>query len=392
MNIVSIAGVADADYSGYPVTTVSILRIGALLTALRANRAQDLVIAGHARRPDLRSFNVDWGFVRHFFTILALTRGGDDRVLRKIAAFFERHGMTLRSISDVAPELLTPTGNLAGTVSGRNHAVADDGLRLIHELGPFDVGQAAIADANGAIAIEGAEGTNGLIERTRCSGSADDDRVLIKAAKPEQDLRLDLPTIGPETVARCANAGIKTIALEAGRSLILSRAETLRDAGDTGIAIVGLETPHDVQRIMAGGQPAEPVSRLRNLTRAVARPGLVRDAHKGLQLLSAASNRGVSAALVARENIIAINLNETLIDFIARTERLGQWGDRRQKTKRNRTLILSSVPDLETSLFARINQSKIAGIAVLDTACDPAILDQWVDEADARTLFVLSPE
>ena len=186
-----------------------------------------MLIAGHARRPDLRSLNIDWGFLRHLFTILSLTRGGDDHVLRKIATFFERNGMTLKSIAEVAPSLLTPAGVLAGKLSPECQTAATNGLLLVHKLGPFDVGQAVCIDKQQIAAIEGAEGTNGLIARlpkiNPTASNARADRVLVKAAKPEQDLRFDLPTIGPETIGKCANAGIATIAVEAGRSLILSR-------------------------------------------------------------------------------------------------------------------------------------------------------------------------
>lgn len=393
INVVAISGLADADYSGYPVTSVGILRIAGLLSALRARGARDMIIAGHARRPDLRSRDIDWGFFRHFFTILSLMRGGDDRVLRGIAQFFERNGMTLKGIPEVAPALLTPAAVLAGTVSPSNRAVANEGLKLVHQLGPFDVGQAAILDASGVIAIEGAEGTNGLIARTPGPIRHNDDGlVLIKAAKPQQDLRFDLPTIGPETIAHCAGAGIGTIALEAGRSLILSRAETLEQASAAGITVVGVE-PEPATHAPRATQRARPMTcRLRNHTRTAANPHLVKDASMGLEFLSTVIDRGVRAAVVARENILAIALNEPISDFIQRTERLGQWGDRRQKTKRNRVLVLSAMPTQETQLPSLLRQTKLAGIAVLDTSSNPAALDQLVEEADAKTLFVLSPE
>ena len=396
-NIVSIAGLADADYSDFPLTSVSILRVGALLAALRSNGAREMLIAGHARRPDLRSLNVDWGFVRHFFTILSLTRGGDDRVLRKIAAFFERNGMTIKSIAEVAPSLLTPAGALTGTLSPDCQAAATSGLRLVHKLGPFDVGQAVLVDKQRIAAIEGAEGTNGLIARLptidQSAGNAGAGRVLVKAAKPEQDLRFDLPTIGPETIEKCANAGIATIALEAGRSLILSRAETLEQANAAGITVVGLDTTSNGRRDETRPRVTQSPLRLTNHTHAIASPQFSRDAGKGLRLLATlAARTPARAAIVARENILAINLAEPTRAFIERTEQLGQWGDRREKTKRNRALVITSLRDMEPDLLEWLKETKIAGIAMLDTTGDPACLDQVVNDADSRNFFVLSPE
>ena len=392
MNIVAIAGVADADYSGYPVTSVSLLKIAGLIKALRARDAREMIIAGHTRRPDLRTRDIDWGFFRHFFTILSLTRGGDDSVLRRVARFFERNGMTLKGIAEIAPDLLTPAGTLAGTFASPQRIAANRGLDLVRQLGPFDVGQAVVANGSGVLAIEGAEGTNGLIERTASPHNADSDRVLIKAAKPEQDLRFDLPTIGPETIARCISAGITTIALEAGRSLILARAETLKRASQAGITVVGLAYAHRTPAIVRQVRNLPTPLHLRNHTRILAHPQFARDAHKGLQLLALIAETGARAAIVARENILAIRQSETLSEFLNRTEQLGQWGDHRQKSKRNRVLVLTTAPEPGINLVALIQTSKIAGLAVLDSTHDPSYLDHLISDADRQTLFVLSPQ
>ena len=132
---------------------------------------------------------------------------------------------------------------------------------------------------------------------------------------------------------------------------------------------------------------------LANHTYAIAGSQLTRDASKGLQLLATIPARTqVRAALVARENILAINLSEPVRSFIERTERLGQWGDRREKTKRNRTLVIASLQDIEPDLFELLNETKVAGIAVLDTTGDPFRLDQVVNDADNGNFFVLSPQ
>lgn len=391
VQIVAISGLPSANFDGFPTTIVSILEIGGMLRALRANGAREMVIAGHAGRPDLRTWAIDWGFLRHFPTILSLTRGGDDRVMRRIAEFFERNRMTVRGISEVAPELLTPFGTLSGTSSDAVRTAAKRGLDLVLALGQFDLGQAVCLDGEHISAIEGAEGTNGLIARLRTATSKGAVRTLVKAAKPEQDLRLDLPTIGPETIDKCAEAGVTTVAVEAGRSLIVEREETMAKAAAVGITIVGISGSHRNSTCHTAGR-TPPCDHLSNLTRASAGRRFGRDAAKGLRLLATLEAFAPArAAVVARENVLAINVGEATHAFIQRTERLRQWGDHREKSKRNRTLVIRSLQDIEPDLFLALNRTKIAGIALMSTGDDPASLDWFVRDADHQSFFVLSP-
>ncbi|MGI9476201.1 MAG: LpxI family protein [Hyphomicrobiaceae bacterium] len=396
-NIVSIAGMADANYDGFPVTTVGIGQTGALLRALRSNGVREIVIAGHARRPDLRRLTIDWGFVRNIATILSLTRGGDDQVNRRIAGFFERNGLIVRGIADVAPALLTPAGVMTGDFSPAGRSAAAAGIQLIHDMGKFDVGQAVVMDHTRLIAIEGAEGTNGLLGRlppaNLVNGIAADNRVLIKAAKPEQDQRVDLPTVGTETIEKCARAGVSTVALEAGRSLIVSRAEMLQHAKAAGIAVVGL--PVAVQNDASRTQAAQSSGATTLISHARTPPSAQfrRDACKGFQLLtSVRSAVRISAALIGRENVLALNVGETFSGFVERGEKLAQWGDRREKSKRNRTLVVESADTINPKLYETLGNTKIAGFAILNATNNPTTLDRLVAFADGENYFVLSPQ
>lgn len=390
VQIVAVSGLPSADFEGFQTTTVAILEIGGMLRALRANGAREMVIAGHAGRPDLRTWAIDWGFFRHLPTILSLTRGGDDRVLRRIAAFFERNGMTVQGIGDVAPELLTPPGALTGKGSDAERDAANRGLGLVLALGRFDLGQAVCVEDEQICAIEGAEGTNGLIERlppiANGKGAA---RVLVKAAKPQQDLRLDLPTIGPETIAKCAAAGVTAVAVQAGRSLIVEHEETLAKAAAARITVIGLQgSCTSLNNPSPDHVP--PSYRLSSLARATVSERFGRDAAKGLRLLTTIEAYApAKAAVVARENVLAINIGEATRTFIQRSEQLQQWGDGREKTKRNRTLVIRSLQDVEPDLFLTLNKTKIAGIALLRTGNDAASLDRVVRDADRQNSFVL---
>jgi hypothetical protein len=117
-----------------------------------------------------------------------------------------------------------------------------------------------------------------------------------------------------------------------------------------------------------------------------------RDATKGLQLLAAIGGRAqATAAIVARENVFAINVGEPLDAFIRRTEGLAQWGDRRERRKRDRTLVLASGASLRDEDYDSLDDTKIAGIALLDIAAAPAARDRLVAYADRENAFVVSP-
>jgi len=117
---------------------------------------------------------------------------------------------------------------------------------LLGDLSPYDIGQAAVVAGERVLAVEGPEGTDRMLARVRASGRTWSWRravgrgVLVKAPKAGQDLRVDLPAIGPRTVARAARAGLTGIAVASGRTLILDREETVRLCDRRGLFLLGV--------------------------------------------------------------------------------------------------------------------------------------------------------
>jgi UDP-2,3-diacylglucosamine hydrolase len=152
--------------------------------------------------------------------VLRLLGAGDDRVLRAVAAVFEEFGVRLVSPLEVAPDLAVPQGLLIGRRPGPK-LMAD--LRLAAEaarrLGDLDIGQGAVAVGGRVVAVEGAEGTDGLLERVaalRRSGRiAPSGGVFVKCMKPGQDPRLDVPAIGAASADTAKAAGLDGVAVEA---------------------------------------------------------------------------------------------------------------------------------------------------------------------------------
>ena len=230
--VLRIQGEADADFADYPADDIRYGEIGRALGLLKARECRSVVLAGRVDRPSLAAIRPDWGAVKLMPRIARMMVGGDDDVLRRVAALFDEHGLTLVSPLDIAPSLRAPAGRLVGPEPGqaarRDIAV---GLKAARAIGALDAGQGVVVDGGRAIALEGIEGTDAVIARAgalRASGrwrSPAPSGVLVKAAKPQQDMRLDVPTIGVDTVRAAAAAGLAGIAIEVGRVLTLEMAE-----------------------------------------------------------------------------------------------------------------------------------------------------------------------
>lgn len=226
---------------------VALGQIGRFLRLARGERCREAVIIGALLRPPLTKLRLDWYTLRLLPSLARAFRGGDNRMLSAIASLSEQAGLRIIGVADVAPEVLVP----AGVLGRRQPTPRDRGdiaraLDMIAALGPFDVGQAAVvADAN-VLAVEAAEGTDNMLRRLvelrsqRRVTSAPGTGVLVKAPKPDQDRRFDLPAIGPQTVANVARAGLGGIAVLAGHTIIVEGAETIAAADRAGIFLVGV--------------------------------------------------------------------------------------------------------------------------------------------------------
>lgn len=262
VHLVGIAGFAEPGIAAYSHEFVNLGQIGGMLSSLRRAGCRDLVIAGALRRPNLLKVRVDHGFFRAIRTVLRLTRGGDDSVLRRVVRFFEGEGFEVVGVDRIAPHLLAGIGALGSIEPRVEHLRAiSRASALLRALGAFDVGQGAIGDGNRIVAVEGVRGTDAMLEQVRswhadAAGRTGDDRdlsgaVLVKLPKPGQELRVDLPAIGPGTVERAHACGLAGIVVAAGRALVLERAQMVAMADAHGLFVLGVEdgpTPHDADK------------------------------------------------------------------------------------------------------------------------------------------------
>jgi UDP-2,3-diacylglucosamine hydrolase len=227
---------------------ISIGQLGRLSKLLRAEKCRDLVFIGALVRPALSEIRLDWKTVRSMGGLLKAFRGGDDHLLSGVGRILEQDGFRMVGIKDVAPDLLMPEGCL--TLAGPDSdALADiaQGRAVLAALGGFDVGQAVVVIDGHVVGVEDIEGTDGLlarVSRLREEGrirSKAGRGVLVKAPKSGQDLRFDLPTLGPRTVNGAIAAKLAGIAVAAGHTIVAEPQVMIEAADVAGLFVTGVQ-------------------------------------------------------------------------------------------------------------------------------------------------------
>lgn len=243
-----IRGFADPAVTARPHEWIWLGAFGSLAAAIRRAGCRDVVIVGALTRPRLRDLRLDLTTLRLLPRLASLFRGGDDHLLSGVGAIFEEHGFRLHGAHEIAPGILVPGGRLGGkAMSPAMLADARTGWAALQAIGPLDIGQAVVVIGGHIVAVEAAEGTDLMLERVRDlrargrikapAGTG----VLVKAPKPQQDRRLDLPSVGTLTVEGAAAAGLGGVALEAG-GVIAADLQAMVDAAERAdLALFGLD-------------------------------------------------------------------------------------------------------------------------------------------------------
>jgi UDP-2,3-diacylglucosamine hydrolase len=226
---------------------ISVGQVGRAVKLFRSENCRDLVFIGTLVRPALSEIRLDWGTLRVIGRVWAAFRGGDDHLLSGIGRILEQDGFRMVGIRDVAPDLLMPEGCITRATPDQS-AAADiaRGRDVLRALSPFDIGQAAIVIDGHVVGVEDIEGTDGLLARVahlRAEGRirAKAARgVLVKAPKSTQDLRFDLPTIGPRTIEGASKARLAGVAIVAGNTIVVEPQTMIEAADAAGLFVTGL--------------------------------------------------------------------------------------------------------------------------------------------------------
>jgi hypothetical protein len=225
-------------------------QFGRICRLARQKGCREMVFVGGLVRPSIWQLRLDWGTLMQMPLIVRSFRGGDDHLLSGVGRLFEKGGFRIVGAHEVAPEITAPVGSLGRF--GPDAAAEDDighGFALLAAMSAFDVGQAVVIAGHRVLAVEAAEGTDAMLDRVaamRAAGRiahAPGVGVLVKAPKRRQDRRFDLPSIGPDTVARAARAGLAGIAVVAGATIVAEPQRLVEAADGAGLFVVGRPDP-----------------------------------------------------------------------------------------------------------------------------------------------------
>lgn len=251
VRILAFRGFAEGELQRRAHATVDLLDLKTIMSTLEGWRPQAVSLVGAVRRPGFSALLSAYSLLRNRHEVREVIARGDDQVLRGAVMLLEERGHRVVGAHELAPDLVAPR-----TLTGARQPGDDDhgaiafGLELLVSLSDFDIGQGAVVDRRHVLAIEGPEGTDRMIRRVRSLRQSwfglrrrEEGGVLIKAAKRGQDLRVDMPTIGPRTVAEAAKAGLSGVAVGAGSTFVLEQEETLRTADRLGLFLIAVDLP-----------------------------------------------------------------------------------------------------------------------------------------------------
>lgn len=250
VKLLALRGFADRATRRAADTQCALLDPRSVLDALQRWNPATVTLAGYVNRPGPMALLGAGAAFRNRDLITRLAASGDDSLLRGVVALLEEQGFPVSGIHDLAPQLLAQVGQIGSTPVSQADSI-DIGMRLLESISPFDVGQAAVIAGARICAVEGPEGTDAMISRVgKLWGGgrlprSEQGPVLVKTAKTGQDLRIDMPVIGPRTISRAASAGFAGIAIGAGKTLILDQTRTIAEANRRGLFLVGVAPPSD---------------------------------------------------------------------------------------------------------------------------------------------------
>jgi UDP-2,3-diacylglucosamine hydrolase len=246
--VLALQGFCDMDLSRHPHHTVGMGEAGKAIEILKSEGARDIVFCGRVQRPNWSDIKVDWTGMKLLPRLALAGARGDDALLAFIVKEMETYGFRVVGPDQVLGALLARDGVWTRAApSEADTADISRGREVVGALGKLDIGQGAVVSRNLVLAVEAAEGTDRMLARVgelpaELLGTAAARRgVFVKMSKPGQERRIDLPTVGIETVARCAAAGLAGMAVEAGGALVLDREAMVRAADAAGMFIVGFE-------------------------------------------------------------------------------------------------------------------------------------------------------
>lgn len=237
--VLGLKGFVDSELvAAFDGAQAAMGEVGKGINLLQDAGCEEVVFAGTVKRPDLSSLQFDIRGAALLPELVVAATKGDDALLRVVLRAFEKAGFRIVGADDVLAALLASQGPLGRlSPSKRDWADIRIAAEVARQIGTQDVGQGAVARDGKVLATEAQDGTDAMLARIRPIGARSG--VLVKCPKPQQERRIDLPTIGPSTVRGAAASGLAGIAVEADATLIVDQLQVADLADSLGIFVYG---------------------------------------------------------------------------------------------------------------------------------------------------------
>ena len=227
--------------AGLPVSWIRLGEVGKSLKIARENGVEDIVMIGGVRRPSFLQIRPDWRGLK-FFSKAGLKALGDDGLLKAAISEIEKEGFRVIGADEILKDCVSTQG-VYGKVKPDKQALQDiaKGYEVAKKLGEADVGQSIVVADGLILGVEAIEGTDALIMRSGSLARSKVKPVLVKVKKPQQERRVDLPTVGVQTVENAFSAGFGGIAVEAGATFVVDRQAVVKKANELGLFVMGVD-------------------------------------------------------------------------------------------------------------------------------------------------------
>jgi DUF1009 family protein len=239
LTIVALEGLADENLIKYAdiYEKMNIGKVGKIISFLKKNNVNELILTGKVPKkiiyeterikPDMKALKM----------LLSAKMRGDNELLQIVENELLKEGIKLVELTKYCPELLTPEGVLTKKKPSKKEM--EDilyGFNIAKKIGELDIGQTVVVKDKSVVAVEALEGTDETILR---AGKYIEDTVVVKVSKPQQNLKLDPPAVGLQTIINMKTAKARVLALEAKRSIIIQRQDVVNMANEFDIIIIG---------------------------------------------------------------------------------------------------------------------------------------------------------
>lgn len=240
--VVVIKEFADGtSFAGFAHEVVRVGAGGRIIALLRQNGVKQLVMSGAAKRFSPLSLMPDMWTAGMIARVGKAAMMGDDTILRAVTNVLEAEGFEVVAVNSLRADIMPEAGLLAGPAPDEIalHDIGR-GIGILRAMAASDVGQSCVVQQGLVLGIEAIEGTDAMMKRAGAQLREGPGGILVKLAKPNQDPRLDMPTIGPVTVRNAIETGLRGIAIEAGRTVLADREEAIAAANDAGLFIISI--------------------------------------------------------------------------------------------------------------------------------------------------------